>query len=186
MPSSLYLNNDSEELSSVLTIVFLSWSFLLFFPTSELKVAKKKWLALHIKKVTFLLPEYTEASWMTLGTGACRLYNSSSPLPSPVPVCVTTSSGGPHPSPWRYALLALSREKPGVRIITLQLWRSSLRPQQCWVRCFGTLISFQNTFYRRHFSVWKDPSSEYYQTLPDATCKIVPTRYSRWEVLSVP
>jgi hypothetical protein len=103
------------------------------------------------------------ASWMTLRTGACCLYNSSSPLPSPVPVCVTTSSGGPHPSPWRYALLALSREKPGVRIITLQVWRSSLPPQQCWVRCFGTLIPFQNTFCRRHLRVWKDPSSEHLQ-----------------------
>jgi hypothetical protein len=71
------------------------------------------------KNDTILSLRWVGELWMILRTGACYLCNSSSPLPSPVPVCVTTSSGGPRPSPWRYALLGFSREKPGGRTITL-------------------------------------------------------------------
>ena len=123
------------------------------------------------------------ALWMIHRTGACCCYNSSSPLPSPVPVCVTTSSGRTQPPSVTIRFAYFFAWEAGRQDNNaLQLWRSSLDPQESLVRCFST--DFDNT------SSGGNPEVPVFTKSSDATgrrvCICVPTRSASRGLLPLP
>jgi hypothetical protein len=98
-PTKHLVNTDLQaDRKSQFYILFLGFRKLLLHSIPIDSIKRSELIGGQVRRVKnamFLFIQCAWALWMIHSTGACCLYNSSSPLPSPVPVCVTTSSGGP-------------------------------------------------------------------------------------------